>query len=178
MLRSLLKRFFSALVLLTLSVASAQAQVTTASIAGVVTGPNGAPSGSARVTATHVPSGTSYTAQTNASGRYIIAAARVGGPYTVVVRGIGFQPKTQEDVFLDLGVRTDLNFALTTVATRLQSVTVTSDAGTFSSTRTGAATKVSSEAIAAFKSVAPVVRTLNPNRAHGLVNAAVVNVVP
>ncbi len=133
--------------------ASAAAQVTTASVAGIVTATGGAPVAGARITATHTRSGTVYLAQSRADGRYIIPAARVGGPYTITARLIGFAPKSHEGIMLDLGVQAAVNFDLSAAAVTLQAVSVTAEAGTFSGSRTGAATKVGSEAIAAFPTI-------------------------
>ena len=132
---------------------SASAQVTTSSIAGTISGPNGAPVAGARVTAVHMPSGTVYTAISRADGRYVIPAARVGGPYEVTAKALSFAPQMQGVNSLDLGVRTDLDFVMTAAAVKLGTVSVTGEASTFSSTRTGAATTISRDAIAAFPTI-------------------------
>jgi len=122
--------------------------VTTASVTGRLTGPGGAPVEGARVTAVHLPSGTTYNATTRADGRYTILGMRVGGPYRVTARALGFEPQVREGIALTLGTAADLSFSTTQVATQLSTVTVTAQTtGTISSTRTGAATAVSREAI-------------------------------
>ncbi len=123
--------------------------VTTASVTGRVTGPGGAGVEGARVTAVHLPSGTTYNAGTRADGRYTILGMRVGGPYRVTARALGFEPQVREGVTLALGTAADLSFSTARVATQLSEVTVTAAAatGAISSTRTGAATAVSREAI-------------------------------
>ena len=77
-------RVFAALMLVFFSF-SAIAQVTTASMAGLITENNAEPIIGASIVATHEPSGTRYTAVSNVDGRYSIQGMRVGGPYTVRV---------------------------------------------------------------------------------------------
>ncbi len=126
--------------------ASAQG-VTTASITGTVTASNGIAVPGATVNAIHLPSGTEYQAIVRGDGRFTIPGMRVGGPYTVTARALGFQPKARENVNLLLGVAVDLGFVLDPTATQLSTVAVTASAGPFSSTRTGAATTVSQQAL-------------------------------
>jgi hypothetical protein len=131
--------------------ASAQG-VTTGTITGIVT--NGQqPVAGASVIAIHLPSGTSYEATTRTDGRYSIPGMRVGGPYTVTAAfsgqgGTAFEPQTREGVEVNLGVTSDVNFAVTAIAITEQ-VTVTAVVDpVFSSTRTGAATAVGRAEIA------------------------------
>ncbi|HWC73405.1 MAG TPA: carboxypeptidase-like regulatory domain-containing protein, partial [Gemmatimonadales bacterium] len=51
--------------------------VTTSSIAGMVTDSSGTPADGARVTAVHLPSGTTYAGITRADGRFTIPGMRV-----------------------------------------------------------------------------------------------------
>ncbi|HLA77612.1 MAG TPA: carboxypeptidase regulatory-like domain-containing protein, partial [Vicinamibacteria bacterium] len=121
--------------------------VTTGSITGVVTDPQKQAVPGATVVAVHEPSGTKYEASTRADGGFSIPGMRVGGPYTVTVSLAGFQPQTTKGVFLNLGVATDLELALSTLEVT-EVITVTAQADpVFSSARTGAATTVSREAI-------------------------------
>jgi hypothetical protein len=124
---------------------TASAQVTTGSIRGIVTDTDGNAVAGARVTAVHTPSGTPYIGLTRADGRFVIPGMRVGGPYAVAVQMIGFARQSRDDIVVSLGVAADLEFRLSAVATTLQAVTVTSEGGELSSTRTGAATAVSRE---------------------------------
>ncbi len=117
--------------------------VTTSAISGVVRDNAGAPLAGARVTATHLPSGTSYVATSRADGRVTIPGMRIGGPYRVTVVAIGFEPMTQDDIYLSLGVQSDLSFSMRQQAVALQEVVVTAEGETvFSSERTGAATAI------------------------------------
>lgn len=131
--------------------------VTTAAIAGTVTGQGEAPIANAIVSATHVPSGTRYGTTTRADGRFAIAGMRVGGPYDIQVRAIGFAPKVLSGVNLDLGVTTDLKFSMNPTLVRLDAVAITAEGGQMSSARTGASTAVSGDALSAFPTIGRVI---------------------
>ncbi len=125
--------------------------VTTGAIAGVVTTPDKQPVAGASVVAIHEPSGTVYEATTRPDGRFAIQGMRVGGPYTVTVNYVGsgtaFEPTTQQDVVVNLGVATDLPLQVKSIAVS-ETVTVTARSDTvFSSARTGAATTVSRDTL-------------------------------
>lgn len=83
--------------------ASANAQVTTSAISGVVVDENKEALIGATVVAKHVPSGTSYGAATNIDGRYHIQGMRTGGPYTIEISYIGYNVSQFSDVYLQLG---------------------------------------------------------------------------
>ncbi|HEY7684508.1 MAG TPA: carboxypeptidase regulatory-like domain-containing protein [Gemmatimonadales bacterium] len=123
--------------------------VTTASISATVTSESGTPIPGARVLAVHGPSGTTYSAGSRADGRASVPGMRVGGPYSVTATAIGFQSQTRENIYLTLGVATNVAFALREVAVELAGLTVTAERDAiFSSNRTGAATSVGREALA------------------------------
>src|SRR5687768_10274936 len=88
--------------------------VTTGAISGVVTNEQKQPVSGAEVIAIHLPSGTTYEATSRGDGRFSIPAMRVGGPYTITVAhggtGAAFEPTTQENVTVNLGVASDLVF--------------------------------------------------------------------
>jgi outer membrane receptor for ferrienterochelin and colicin len=155
-----MKNFFVralSMVVMTISATLLPAQgVTTGSIAGRVTSSqSGESMQGARVRAVHLPSGTNYQALVRPDGRYIIPSTRVGGPYTVTVNRIGFAPKSQENVSVQLGVTSDVSFVLTAAAaTQLSAVTVTAvSGGQLSSSRSGAATTVSRDALEALPTI-------------------------
>lgn len=87
----------------------AQAQVTTSSIRGQVFDQTGAPVSGASAVITHTPSGTVSTAQSNDLGVFSARNLRVGGPYTVVVSGPGFETVTRENIFITLDSTFPLN---------------------------------------------------------------------
>ena len=125
----------------------ASAQVTTGSIRGLVTDAENRPLEGARVIAVHLPSGTQYTGATRADGRFNIPGMRVGGPYSVAATIIGFARQSRDDINVSLGSAADLTFKMDAVATQLNAVTVTSEGGELSTTRTGAATSIRREAL-------------------------------
>jgi hypothetical protein len=136
--------------------ASAQG-VTTGALNGIVTDAQQQPIAGAIVVALHLPSGTTYEATTRADGRFSIPGMRVGGPYTVTVAhsgtgGTAFEPQVQEDVYVNLGVATDLDFVVRAIAVEV-TVVGSSDA-VFSSERTGAATAISRETLARLPTIA------------------------
>nr|MBA2302518.1 TonB-dependent receptor [Acidobacteriota bacterium] len=137
--------------------ASANAQgVTTGALTGLVKDAQEKPVAGATVLALHVPSGTAYEGTTRADGRYNIPGMRVGGPYSVTVtRGAtttaAFDPQTQNDILINLGVATDLDFVVRSIAEEV-TVTAQSDA-VFSSDRTGAATVLNRETLATLPTI-------------------------
>lgn len=130
-----------------LAVRPVEAQVTTSSIRGVVTSQDGKGVDEARIVAVHVPSGTRYAGVTRPDGRFFLPGLRVGGPYSVTASRIGFEPQTQKDITLGLGVSADLAFKLGSAAVQLSGVQVIEQTGAVSTNRTGAATAISREAI-------------------------------
>ena len=123
--------------------------VTTGSLTGRVTAQqSGEGLPTVRVRALHLPSGTAYQALSRADGRYTIPGMRVGGPYTITATTIGFAPKTAPNIAIQLGVATELNFVIAPAAVQLAAVSVTAQSGgVLSSSRTGAATTVSRDAL-------------------------------
>ena len=125
----------------------AAAQVTTSAMRGSVTDSAGRPLEGAQIEAIHQPSGSRYAATTRADGRFTLPGLRVGGPYTVSAARLGYQKQTQGNISLALGVPADVNFRMVAAAVQLTAVTVQAEAGVMASTRTGAATQVSREAL-------------------------------
>jgi hypothetical protein len=132
--------------------------VTTGALAGIVLDAQQQPVAGASVIAIHEPSGTSYEATTRADGRFSMPNMRVGGPYSVTVAYTGagaaaFEPQTQADITVNLGVATDLSFTVRGI-TVTETVTVTAVSDTvFSSQRTGAATSVSRTELATLPTI-------------------------
>lgn len=86
--------------------------VTTSALAGQVTDTDGGALPGALVEAVHEPTGTRYSAVTQADGRFRLVNVRVGGPYTVSAALDGFRPQEISDVFTRLGETTFLDFKL------------------------------------------------------------------
>ena len=88
------------------------AQETTSTVRGDVTDQSGAPVAGATVTVTHVPSGTTSTQTTDASGSFNAPGLRLGGPFTVTVTAAGFETTSEEIGFLAAGQAQRLSVAL------------------------------------------------------------------
>lgn len=135
--------------------------VTRSAMSGIITDEAGQPLPGANVVALHIPSGTQYGTATRVEGNFNIPNMRIGGPYRVTVSFIGFDPKTEEDVYLSLGQNLRLDFVLSESAVQLDGVTVTGDMDeVLNANRTGAATFVSAEQVAQLPSVKRSTRDL------------------
>ncbi|HKP46869.1 MAG TPA: carboxypeptidase regulatory-like domain-containing protein [Pyrinomonadaceae bacterium] len=103
-----------ALIIFALScVFAAHAQVTTGSIRGVVTDPNGAVVPNAQVTLTKKSTNTSSTVQTSGSGQFEFPNLLVGEDYEVKIEAPNFKTLTLTDVRVNLNQITDLPAQLT-----------------------------------------------------------------
>jgi hypothetical protein len=121
--------------------------ITTANIQVVVTDEQKASLPGATVTAIHEPSGTRYGSVANEDGIVKLAGLRSGGPYTVNVSYVGFQPQKFENINLSLGQTYDLRVRLKS-GTDLQEFVVEAEIDNiFDSRRTGASTNISEETI-------------------------------
>ena len=108
-------------VLLSLAVPAAAliAQVpAVGTVAGSITGPDGAKIAEVRVTATLQSTGTSVSVQSRADGRYAITSLAVSGPYTLTVRKLGLQVVTRDSVFIKADTPVTLDFTLSALGTR------------------------------------------------------------
>ncbi|HYC50532.1 MAG TPA: carboxypeptidase regulatory-like domain-containing protein, partial [Gemmatimonadaceae bacterium] len=136
-----------AAVLLALPVASASLSaqgVTTGAISGTVTNEQGQPVAEAQVAITNRATGYVSNAVTRDNGYYFVQGLEVGGPYTVSVRRLGFQPADVNDVRVVLSRTTRVDVVIRQAAQQLAGVVTTADANNaeFSSSRQGAATVV------------------------------------
>ena len=123
---------------------SAEAQVTSSSIKGIVLDESNQPFSGANILAIHTPSGTKSGAITNFEGRYSLLNMRVGGPYTVTITYLGYDSQIFNNVYLDLGITYNLNIVLSEDSQQLDAVVITGSTGksTFGSDRTGQETNV------------------------------------
>ena len=101
----------------------------------------------ATVQAVHDPSGTKYAAITNIDGRFNIQGMRNGGPYTITVTYIGFNPRVFKDIYLQLGETYSLNVWLSENSTELAEVVVSGKASKFAGEKTGATTNINNRTI-------------------------------
>ncbi len=140
------KKLHLLIAMLMLMVSSAMAQVTTSSLAGKVIADGDDVIG-ATIEAVHKPSGTRYTAVTNAKGMFSINGMRVGGPYQVKITYIGYETKTVEGVTLQLAETYNLNTSLSEDAQQLGEIVVNAKATKFTTEKTGATTNISNQQI-------------------------------
>jgi hypothetical protein len=123
MMKSLLSRIVVIVLVFVSFCTATQAQVTTSSITGTVKDATQALPG-ASVKAIHVPTGSVYGLTTNNDGRFSIANARVGGPYTIEVSYVGYSTKKYDNIYLKLGEPYVLNVVITDDAAQLNEVRV------------------------------------------------------
>ncbi|HET7896043.1 MAG TPA: carboxypeptidase-like regulatory domain-containing protein, partial [Flavisolibacter sp.] len=132
------------LLLLSISFLMAQyshAQVTTSSITGSVKSAAGEPLVGATVTATHIPTGTVYTAVSRAGGRFDMQNVAPGGPYTIKASFVGYSEFNRTDINIPLGERFEVSVDLSASNQQLQELVIsTRKAGV---EKTGAATNFS-----------------------------------
>jgi len=145
----------------TLPAGAAAQGVTTAAIDGFITQESGEPIADANIVAVHLPSGTAYHAVARSGGAYTIANMRVGGPYRVTASYIGFEPKTQDSVYLNLGQTQRVDLQLKAQAVQLQEIAVTGEEDkVLNPDRTGAATFISPEQVEILPSIKRSTRDL------------------
>lgn len=144
-----------ALVFLCVAPTPVRAQgVTTAAVAGRVTDETGAGVAEIEILFTKASTGERFSAHTDADGRYNLENVAIGGPYTVTFRGLGFEPKTVNDLYLRLGQRLDLNQTLKRTAVELAAVIVPAEQNPVIANRTGAAGFVSDSELHRFPTLA------------------------
>jgi hypothetical protein len=135
--------------------------VTTAAIDGFITQETGEPIAEANIVAVHLPSGTQYHAAARTGGAYTIANMRIGGPYRVTASYIGFEPKSQDGVFLSLGQTSRVDLSLKAQAVQLQEIAVTGEEDkVLNPDRTGAATFISPQQVEILPSIKRSTRDL------------------
>ena len=147
-----MKKSLLTLLVMLLTVSMSWAQITTSAMAGKVTDAQGELIG-ANVVATHVPSGTKYGTITNDKGRFSIQGMRVGGPYTVTISYVGAEPKTFDNIILQLGETYNLSCNLEESAALLEEAVVIGSASKFTTQKTGAVTNISAAQITSLPTI-------------------------
>ena len=104
---------------------TAHAQVTTGSVRGVITDPNGAAVTNAKVTITKKSTNASVTTQTSGSGQFEFNNLLLGEDYEVTIEAQSFKTLTLSDVKVQLNQINDLSAQLT-IGSIGETVTVTS----------------------------------------------------
>ncbi len=132
----------------------AQAQVTSAALIGTISSDKKEALTGAVVSAVHVPSGTKYAIAADNDGNFFLANMRVGGPYKITATFVGYKDQSFDDVYLNLGQKTQFNITLSESSTSLDAVTISANANSaINSKRTGASTNINSEQIKALPSI-------------------------
>jgi Carboxypeptidase regulatory-like domain len=122
--------------------------ITTSAINGFVADRTGKPVDGAIVTVVHVPSGTRSSTLTRSNGQYDLSGLRVGGPYSVTVNAKGFQPMTQNGVYLSLGQSQTVSFTVSEEVVAMEAFHVSSSRdATFDASKLGDSTSLTSEQI-------------------------------
>lgn len=139
--------------------------ITSAALQGRIVRGDGMPIEGAVVTATLATSGARWEVVTDATGRYFVENAQVGGPYLIEVRAVGFKPVGERSVVLGLGQRYRADFVLEPSIVELPPLTVNASEGSLlNAGRTGPAYIVSQSELAALPNLA---RDLNVAAALG-----------
>jgi hypothetical protein len=130
--------------------ASATAQgVTGAAIHGRVVAPDSAPVAEAVLLVTNTSNGERWRTTVTNGGDYQVDHLSLGGPYRIEARAIGFQPERREGVFLSLGQRRRVDFALLPSVAVLEPITVlAADDPLINAGRTGPVQTISESTLA------------------------------
>lgn len=118
------------------------AQVTTSTITGTVRDNNGQGLTGATITATHTPSGTTYSAIAGKDGVFNLPNVRIGGPYSVKVTFTGLEPYTLEGFNLELGQPFNINAVLGQSTQALETVVITGRSTRAAPDKQGASTNI------------------------------------
>lgn len=136
-----------AIVLLSFLTISVNAQVTTATLSGVVKDAKGSALAAATVTVEYPDAGIRQTLVTRSDGRFTVANLRVGGPYKVTVNHVSYQQAVSENILLELGLNNTVEFKLEEKSTTIGGVVVLSRSKIFDDKRTGASTNINNRLI-------------------------------
>ena len=129
-------------------------QTTTSSIKGIVKSTTSETLPGATIQAIHTPTGSKYSALSNADGRFNMLNMRIGGPYKIVVSFVGFQTEEFNDVYLDLGKIFSLDVVLKEDSQKLEEVKVVGSKNkVFQSGRTGAETTIGRRELSTLPSI-------------------------
>jgi hypothetical protein len=132
---------------------SVMAQVTTATLSGVVKNASGAAMPSATVVIEYADAGIKNTIVTKADGRFTVPNLRVGGPYKITASFTGYQTFTLDNVFLELGNNNSVELQLSNKGNNMENVTVVATDKTFNSKRTGASNNIGSKLLRALPTI-------------------------
>ncbi len=140
-----------------------EAQITTATVRGKVTGIRHEPIIGATVIAIHIPSGTRYGGVTNIEGRYALQGMRAGGPYTITISFVGMGTSEISGLYLPLGEVFQHDVVLTETSRLLKEAVITARSG-LDAAKTGAAMNITAAEF-----------TRLPSISHGIADAIRMN---
>ncbi len=149
----LLKSSLFVLSLFTLLLPALFAQVTTATLSGIVSDPKGTPLDGATVTVEFPEAGIRQSLITKADGRFTVPNLRVGGPYKVTVDYVSYQQGVVENIYLDLGQNNSIDIPLKEKTQQLETVTIASRTTIFDNKRTGPSTNIGSRLLKALPTI-------------------------
>ncbi|WP_160714909.1 TonB-dependent receptor [Chitinophaga solisilvae] len=147
------KVYLSGLLLLLLSATPLLAQVTTATLSGIVKEPGGTPVAGASVTVELTDAGIRQQLSTKGDGRFTVPNLRVGGPYRVTITYLGYQESVTENIFLELGLNNAIEIRLQEKTVSLNSVTVSGRSTVFDNKKTGASVNIGSRMLKALPTI-------------------------
>lgn len=147
------KSFLKSLLLAALAAAALSlaplsfAQVTTSGMTGIVKSSDGKALSGASVTAVFTPTNATFSATTNADGRFNFRGLPVGGPYAVTSKADGFNDDTLSDIVTELGSTIDVNFTLRSNVVTLEKFVVSAGRNTLDSNAQGSSALFTREEI-------------------------------
>lgn len=122
--------------------------VTDATVEGKVIDNAGKNIPGATIILTHTPTGTEYVLMTRENGTFSVPNVKIGGPYTLVVKFIGYQDAVSENIFLSLNQTYTANVTLYPETQNLEEVKIVYDrSDEMNSGKTGSVTFVDSKQI-------------------------------
>jgi hypothetical protein len=123
--------------------------VTTGAVTGTVTDAQGSPLVGAQVQVVNRATGYSSGTLTRSTGQYFLQGLEAGGPYTVSITSLGYQPFERNDVFIRLSSSTRVDAQLGIQAVEVAGIDVTaSRTADFTPTRQGVSVDVSDTLVA------------------------------
>src|SRR5215211_955343 len=93
--------------------------VTTGAIGGTVTHDNGEPLSGAQILVVNTATGFRTGTVSRDNGQFLVSGLEVGGPYTVTVRRIGYEPHTRQNVIIQLSQTERIAVNLTPQVTQI-----------------------------------------------------------
>ncbi len=147
MQKSSIKSFvlFAVTALAVMLTPSAIAQLVSSGMTGTIRGSDGKILAGATVTATHLPTNTTFTAVANDSGRFYLRSLPVGGPYTVSASSDGYAQASASDLVTELGNEIEVGLTLKSEVLQLEKFVTSASANDLNANATGAGSLLSND---------------------------------